>query len=153
MPITQRTVIDVVPVITAGAYSLGDALGGLLTFPGASRGPGHGGVIESLRVVDRAQQKKPLDLFLFDQSVTVVADNAVFAISDADWDHWIGTIPLVAANYFDGVDNSGAVVSPVGLPFVTVGANLYGQLVVRGSVAPTYVAATDIRVRLMVRWD
>jgi len=149
----HRIAIDVNPVITAGAYSVNDALGGRLFFPAASHGAGQSGEVQALRIVDRAQQQVALDLFLFDQAFTAVADNAEFTVSDADMDKWVGTIPVTVANYWNLSTNSGAVIYPVALPYVTVGgSDLYGQLVVR-SGPPTYVATTDIRVRLVVRRD
>ena len=148
-----RKVIDVAPTITAGAYSLNDAVGGRMTFANASHGAGQSGVIEALRIVDRAQQMVALDLFLFDQAFTAVADNAPFAVSDADMENYVGTIPISVANYADLSTNSGAAMYPVGLPYITVGSyNLYGQLVVR-SGPPTYVATSDLRIRLSVKLD
>lgn len=154
----DRIVLDVVPVITAGAYSLGDAIGGRLEFDGATAGAGETGVLEMIRLVDRAQQNVALDLVLFDQAFTAIADNAVFAPSDADLENCLGVVNVAAADYFNFSTNAVAVVSPVspdgwGFPVQTVGSDiLYGQLVVR-SGPPTYVATTDIRVRLTLRRD
>ena len=148
-----RKMIDVVPTITAGAYSLNDAVGGMLIFGSASKGAGQSGVIEALRIVDRAQQMVALDLFLFDQAFTAVADNAAFAVSDADMENYIGLIPVSVAHYADLLTNSAASPYSFLLPYVTVGSpNLYGQLVVR-SGPPTYVATSDLRIRLSVRLD
>lgn len=147
-----RQVITVAPTITAGLYAANDALGGRMTFSSASIGAGQSGMIEAVRIVDRAVQLAPMDLVLFDQAFTATADNDPFDPSDADMESCVGVIPVTAANYWQFFDNAVAVVYPVGLPFVTVGSgDLYGQLVVRA--APTYVATTDIRVRLTVRRD
>lgn len=154
----DRIVIDVVPVITAGAYSLGDAIGGRLAFDGATAGAGETGVLEMVRIVDRAQQNVALDLVFFDQAFTSIVDNLAFAPSDADLENCLGVVNIAAADYFNFSTNAVAVVAPLsplgwGFPIQTVGDDiLYGQLVVR-SGPPTYVAATDIRVRLTFRRD
>ena len=153
-----RTVIDVIPVITAGAYSVNDALGGQLQFAAASVGAGDTGVIELVRIVDRAQQQVSLDLVFFDQAFTATADNAPFDPTDADLENCLGwfNVPQSAYNNFAG--NAVALVAPLGVdgrgfPFWTVGTDsLYAQLVVR-SGPPTFVATSDIRVRLLVRRD
>lgn len=150
----HRGFIDIVPTITAGAYVVGDALGGLLTFTNASHGNNLSGSVEAVRIVDRAQQLVALDLVLFDQTFTNTADNAAFDPTDADMENHVGTINLPAASYFDFNDNAAVYVVPSpAVPFVTVGTpNLFGQLVVR-SGPPTYAATSDIRVRLYVQRD
>ena len=155
----DRVVIDAVPIITAGAYGLGDALGGRLRFPRATHGAGHTAVIETLRLVDRAQQNFAIDLVLFDQPFTETADNAVFAPSDRDMDHCIGVINIPAAAYFNFSTNAVAVLPltdanwGMGVTVWTAESDaLYGQMVVRGG-APTYVATDDLRLRLTLRRD
>lgn len=148
-----RQVIDLAPTITAGAYSLNDALGGLLTFANASHGAGESGIIEAIRLVDRAQQRPPLELYLFDQAFTAMVDNAAWSPSDADLNNCLGHIVIPADAYSDNATNSVATVAGLALPYVTVGTyNLYGQLVIRGG-PPTFVATSDLRVRLSVRKD
>ena len=148
----DRIVRDVVPTITAGLYASGDALGGLLSFQRASLGPGRSGMIELLRVIDRAAQLAAMDLVLFTVDWPAVADNAVFDVDDVYMDHFVGAIPITGANYWNFADNATAVVYPVSLPFITeIDDTLYGQLVVRA--APTYAATNDLRVRLSIRRD
>ena len=154
----DRVIIDVVPTITAGAYGLGDALGGRLELTGATAGAGETGVLEMIRLVDRSQQNQAIDLVLFDQAFTATADNAVFAPSDADLENSLGAIPIAVSDYYNFSTNAVAVVTPVGpwgwgFPIQTVGGNiLYGQLVVR-SGPPTFISTGDIRVRLTLRRD
>lgn len=149
----HRIAIDVVPTITAGAYSAGDALGGRLEFNGASHGAGESGVVEAVRIVDRAAQGMDTDLILFDQAFTATADNAAFDPSDADLENMVGQISLLnTENYIAYTDNGVKYISGLTVPFITVGDDvLYGQLVTQGT--PTYAAITDIRVRLYCRRD
>lgn len=153
----DRVVIDAVPIITAGIYAINDVVGGRLQFSRATRGSGHTAVIESVRLVDRASQNVALDLVLFDQPFTEIADNAVFAPSDADLDHCVGVINIPASAYFTFSTNAVAVLPLTdanwgqGFPVSTAGSDvLYGQLVVRGG-PPTYVATNDLRLRLLLR--
>lgn len=154
----NRIVIDAVPTITAGAYGLGDALGGRIQFDGATAGAAETGVLEMIRVVDRAQQNVAIDLVFFDQAFTATADNDAFDPSDADLENCLGVVSIATADYFNFSDNAVAVVTPMsplgwGFPIQTVGSDiLYAQMVVR-SGPPTYVVTTDLRVRLFFRRD
>ena len=154
----DRIILDAVPTLTLIAYSLGDALGGRLQWDGATGGALERGVLESILIVDRAQQLAALDLVLFDQAFTASVDNAVFNPSDADLNNCVGVVHVAAADYTNFSTNAVAMVTGIGpmgwgLPIQTVGDDiLYGQLVVR-SGPPTYVATTDIRVRLTLRRD
>lgn len=155
----DRVVIDAVPIITAGLYAINDAVGGRLQFSRATRGAGHTALIESVRLVDRASQNFALDLVLFDQPFSEIADNAVFAPSDADLDHCVGVINIPAAAYFTFSTNAVAVLPLTdanwgqGFPVWTAESDvLYGQLVVRGG-PPTYAAINDLRLRLTLNRD
>ncbi len=56
------------PTITAGAYSAGDNVGGLLEFTNAALVAGEGGVIKQVEIIDDAGQEVELELWLFDHS-------------------------------------------------------------------------------------
>ena len=147
-----RHFIDVRPAISTGIYASGDALGDLLIFDGAARVPGGTGMIEALRVSDRASQQAPMDLVLFQHDFAETADNAAFDPSDLDLDGLIGIISVTAANYWGFNDNSAAVIYPVNLPYRTLtDQRIFGQLVVRST--PTYASTADINVRLSMRQD
>lgn len=47
--------ISQTPTVTAGAYTAGDAVGGLLTFANAARNSGGGGVIKDVIILDDAR--------------------------------------------------------------------------------------------------
>lgn len=141
--------ITVTPTITAVPYSLGDAVGGLLTFTNATRGPGLNGEVQTLIVVDRGEQNAALDLILFDRSFTATADNTPFNPSDADLANVIGMIPVLPEHYVRFASNSMAMVRPSGLYFTSaVNNNVYGQLIARGM--PTY-AIGDLTLKLTVK--
>lgn len=149
LPIAQT------PTITAGAYAVGDAVGGLLTFAAAALSAGRGGVIVKVLIVDDAGQNVPYDLHLFDRTFTVMTDNAAWNPSDADMQHWEGFVDVAATDRAAGAGSSGSAKS-TGLrcpfPYVCDGTSLFGQLVVP-TVAPTYTATDDITVIIYVeRW-
>jgi hypothetical protein len=142
------------PTITAGAYTAGDALGGLLTFANAAKVAGGRGMITKVTIVDDAQQSAPIDLVLFDRTFTATADNAAFDPSDADMQNCLGFIPVANTDYAEFNDNGVATkASGQQMPFefdlaggVT---SLFGQLVIR--VGDTYAATDDITVKITVR--
>jgi hypothetical protein len=152
-----RQIISVAPTITAGAYALGQAVGGRMQFARASNGAGvepitASGFIEALRVIDRSLQLAPLELWLFDQTFTAMADQATWNPSDADLDNCVGVIAVNTEHWFRANTQGVALVNEIELPYVTVGGDsLYGQLVCRGT--PTFASVAAIRVRLSVRKD
>ena len=155
----SSVVIEQTPVITAGIYSTGDALGGKLTFEYSARRPGGTGTIMSLTIVDEADQGVALDLILFNKDFSATADNAAIAISDADAINIIGIINVASGDYTDTGANKTAELTNVKLKFKckedwaddNTGKKLYGQLVTRGT--PTYAATNDITVKLKIDQD
>lgn len=134
------------PTVTAGAYSANDAVGGLLTFSNAARASGGSIVIDAITIVDKSQQDPTLELLLFDQTFTNVADNAAFDPTDADLANVIGIIPFTV--WYDFADNSVTTRAGLGLSCKLAGTDLFGQLVTR--TAPTLSATSDIIVILHV---
>lgn len=146
----RTDVISQTPVITAGAYSANDAVGGLLTFANSTAVAGHTGVIQSVTIIDEAKQSADLELALFDTTFTPTADNAAFAPSDTVILTCIAVIPITT--YYDFSVNSVGVAVNLGIAFKTSGsANLFGQLLTRGT--PTYAATNDLTIKLGILQD
>ena len=140
------------PTITAGAYSANEAVGGLITFTNVATADSRGsGVIQSITIIDDDKQNAELELHLFDRTFTPTADNAAFAPSDADLENYLGYILVTPADYKDFVDNSVAHVSNIGLAYDLDGANLFGQLVTRGT--PSYNATDDLTIKIAILQD
>jgi len=142
-PKVQR--FSVTPTISTTIYASGDVLGGLQTISNAVRKSGGSGTILSILVLDKTQaQRAAMDLLIFDRSVTVAADNAAVAMSDADMANCLGVISIGPYNTaFPGTPlNSISTLINVGLPIVCNGADLYFVPVVRAT--PTYVATSDL---------
>jgi hypothetical protein len=142
------------PTITAGAYTAGDALGGLLTFANAARVAGGRGEIVKVTIIDDAKQSAPIDIVLFDRTLTATADNSPFDPSDADLQNCLGYISVAATDYAEFNDNGTATkASGLQMPFAYDLAggvtSLFGQLVIRNG--DTYAATDDITVKITVR--
>lgn len=147
----RRQSISVQPVVTAGAYSANDAVGGLMEFAEAVAGQGRSGTIQTLLIIDQAEQSVEYDLVLFDRTFTATADNAALAISAADSLNCIGTINVPTSPKDIGAA-SVATVKDIQIGFkVNGGKSIFGQLVTRGT--PTYGATSDIQVKLIVEQD
>lgn len=146
---TKSREIIQTPVITAGAYHAGDAVGGLLTFADAASVYKGDGKITKVVIVDDAKQTAVLDLWLYDRAFTPTADNAAWDPSDADNQHCLGVIHILAADYGPGADNMVASVDcDFDFTLVAGGTSLFGQLACIG--APTYAAVDDLTVKLTV---
>lgn len=89
-PLPVRPTPDVLQISVASAgltnvtYAAGDQLGNIYTLPNAARVSGGYGYITKVMLIDANDSLGACDVIFFDRSVTLAADNAAFAISDAD---------------------------------------------------------------------
>lgn len=144
--------ISQTPTITAGAYSAGDTVGGLLTFANAARVAGLGGVIKNMLIIDDAQQSVELELWLFNQTFTPIADNAPWAPSVADLENLIAIITTESGDWFESSNQGVAdVEASKRFDLIAAGTSLFGQLVTRAT--PTFVATTDLTVKIALLQD
>jgi hypothetical protein len=145
--ITGRRIkrIAVTPTITAGAYAAKDVVGGKMTFSAAARFSGAGGYVVGVTVIDKDQERAPLNLVLFDRDFTATADNAPFDPTDADLANTIGVVAI--RNYSDLADNAVGY-AECRLPFVCNTTDVVGQLVTPAT--PTYGTTSDLTVVLYV---
>lgn len=159
-PYSQTKTVSVTPTVTAGGYTAGDAVGGLLTFNNAVQGDANNGPsdvnsgeIRSVVLIDKAvgNTSTTYELWLFDTSYTEIADNAAWAISDTIALTCVGVIPLTDVRASS--NNLVYTARGVGLAFtIPSGTSLFGQLVCRGT-APTYGAVSDVKVRVVIAQD
>jgi|GEM_PF-1388066 len=131
------------PTVTVGAYAANDAVGGLLTFAGAARYAGYGGVIRDVIILDDAGQDAELELWLFSQTFTAMADNAPWAPSEVDLRKLVAIISTGDGAWFAAGTPSAARIE-VSQRYDCVGTSLFGQLVTRGT--PTFAATDDVTV-------
>lgn len=129
------------------AYTAGDQVGTQFTFAGCARASGGGGYITGVVIHDETDVVGPLDLFVFDSSVTPASDNAANAWSDSDMQKLVDIIPLAVVDSGNNrVCNSG----PIRVPYVcSGGTSLYGCIVTR-SGHTFFGATTSIKVVIYV---
>jgi hypothetical protein len=142
--------ISQTPTITAGAYSAGDAVGGLLTFTGAGRVSAYGGVLTNVLLIDDAGQDAQLELWLFNQTFTAISDNAAWAPSEADLENLICVISSLDGIWTAAGTPSVSFIEKT-IRYDLTGTNMFGQLVTRGT--PTYVATDDLTVKVGLLQD
>jgi len=138
---------DTTAVSASSAYTAGDAVGGKRTITGALRTSNGSGILESITILDRANQKAAMELFIFDSdpSAATITDNSAFVFSTDDL-KVLAHVTIATTDYI--TINSKAVATIKGLGTVLKGANsntsLYAALVTTGT--PTYAATTDVQV-------
>lgn len=140
---TLGNTIGRTPTVTAGAYTAGDAVGGLLEFHNAARIAGTGGVIKDMLIIDDAGQDAEMELWLFNSTFTAMVDNAPWAPSEADLRKQIAIISTTDGAWFAAGTPSVARVE-VSQSYDLIGTSMYGQLVTRGT--PTFAATDDVTV-------
>lgn len=138
--------INVVPKVTAGAYSANDIVGGLLEFVGVPSGR-----LEAVKVSDLATQNVKYVLLLFWREPAAIADNGTFDIDDRDLGYIIpgGAIHIETADRTALTDSSVSAVSNLAVPIRPNNGKLWGYLYTTG--APTYAAVTDVEITLGIK--
>ena len=140
--------VTVAPTVTNGAYSAGNIMGGLLTFP-TGVGNNETVVVNEVSVMIKAAVTPTLYFVLLtaDPTATTKTDKAAYSLNAADAFKVRKTIPVTTL-YDHGTPNeysSGNVVVVV----KTVGSgsdNLYGLLV--DATGVTLTSTSDVQVRL-----
>jgi len=136
-----------ITVSTSPAYSIGDVVGGKLTL-GILRVSNGSAVLQSLLIIDKSNQKAPLDIYLFDSDPTAgtYTDNSAVVFS-TDTAKMIARVPVAVQDYV--TNNSIAVAHIRNIGAVLRGANgntnLYAVMVT--SQAVTYAATSDLIAR------
>ena len=135
----------VTPTITAGAYSAKDVIGGLLTFVFANT-RGADGIVRSVRIADRDDEKAAVKLWLFAEQPITIADNAAFAPTDNDISKCIGVLAFAAADYTTASGNAFVAKHEQGLDFTDTNGTIWGYLV--ADATPTYGTTTDLTITI-----
>jgi len=140
--------IKITPTVsTSPAYTAGDAVGGKETLTAALRTSNGTVILESLVLLDRANQKQPMEVIIFDAdpSAATITDNTAFVYSTDDL-KVVARISIAATDYV--TLNSKAIANLRGLGVAIKGndssTSLYAALVTTGT--PTFAATTDIQL-------
>lgn len=145
------TLIKDTTAVSTSAYSAGDAVGAKRTFANAFTTVGTG-ILESITILDRANQKAAMTLFIFDSdpSAATITDNAAFVFSTDDL-KVIAQISIATGDYVS--TNSKAIAQKTGLGIALKGgsSSLYGALVTTGT--PTFAATSDVQLEVGILQD
>ena len=148
--VSEGITITQTPTVTAGVYHAGDVVGGLLTFANAARSSGGGGVIKDVVIVDDNGQDAEMELWLFDTTITAIANNDAWALTEVQL-HTLITIVKSTDGAWCASGTPSANAIEVARRYDCTGTSLFGQLVTRGT--PTFAATDDVTVRIMLLQD
>lgn len=148
------TVVSVTPTVTAGAAynaTTKNSVGGKQTLPGAVPISGGVAILQSVLVLDKANQKAPLTILLFNGDPTggTYTDNGQVNLS-TDLAKVIRRINVTAGDY-ETIDNSGTdyAIAEIGaiskLVKASSGTSLYAVIITTGT--PTYASTSDLTLR------
>lgn len=149
--VTPRKQVSSAGLTTAAtAYVANDQLGTILEFTNAVRDSGGSGQIVSATLLDKAKIVGAVDLYLFDRSVTLAADNAVADQSDADMMFCLGVLRFPAP--LTATSNGISTIETSGLGIACNATSLFGALVTR-SGHTFFGAVGDLVVSLLIAQD
>ena len=129
--------------VGTGAQGDGDGVGIATQFLGAPEA----GIIRTIQIVGTDDQAVNLNMWLFDEQQTGVADNAAFAMPDADAAKLIEMVLFDTRR--DGTNNVVSVETP-NLAYRTAGGALWFQLQCVGGT-PTY-ASGIMKIKLTIEF-
>lgn len=123
------------PTVTAGAYSTGYVVGGLISLSGAARVNAGSGTIQSALVTVKTALTAPFDVLFFDTDPTnsTFTDNAALALNVADLPFLCGVAHCV--DLVSGGTPQILQASNIGIPFKLSASatTLYAVIVMRGA--------------------
>jgi hypothetical protein len=150
--LTKIAPSGVLPLLDLGLYAAGDNMGGVCVFPvssGAPAGSQSALTIRRIVIIDADVEDAELYLHLYNAtpSAAAITDQAAHAPAAADLLLKLCTIHVAAADYLDSTGDS-IVTNELDIPIIFDGLNLYGVL--ECVAGPTYTAATDLKLHLIV---
>jgi hypothetical protein len=138
-------VLKIVPTVTASsAYAAGNAVGAVQTLPILSTNGT--GILESLIILDKSNQKAAYDIFIFDANPTnaTITDKSAFAFSSDDL-KVIARVSVASGDYATVNSEAVAVKSGLGIALKAAagGTTLYAAVVTSGT--PTFASASALQ--------
>jgi len=142
-------VVTVTPVVDTAVYTAGDLLFDSVEIPDAVRGAGGIAILQSVTILDKADQQVPMTLVILDTLTDMGTINNAPNPDDAECATIIGWVPVGTSDYFDFGGANVACVRNIGLVCKALaGTSSLYVAAVNGSGTPTYGAATDLVIRL-----
>lgn len=133
----------------ADAYTANDIVGGLLTFDLNS--PSSSGILQTLKVTDEDNEGAALDVYIFNDIPSTIADDAAGALAIGDLDKCITKVEIAAADY-KAVNSLKFVIKDEGSEGLNRAyktdskGNLYAYVICTGT--PTYANNKAIKMTL-----
>jgi hypothetical protein len=140
------------PAITVdtAAYSGGDVIGGVLQIINGVSRKGGSAVLESLLVIDKANQKKAMNILLFrdNPAAGTYSDNGAFTLHATDAGLLVASVAVAATDYLTlgGVAVAAPAINPQIIDGVGgVGSSVYAIIVAGEAI--DFVATTDLIIK------
>lgn len=141
-------VVTVTPTLDTNAYASGDLLFDSTEVAAAVRANGGHAVLQSVTVIDKADQKVAFTLLFANAATDFGTLNSAPDPDDTETATVIGWVPIAAADYIDLGANAVACVRNLGLVFKAGAATTSLYIAgVNGTGTPTY-AASDLVFQL-----
>lgn len=143
-------VVTVTPTLDiAGAYAGGDLLFDSAEVANAVRENGYAAILESVTVLDKADQGVAFTLLIANANTDFGTPNSAPNPDDTEAETVIGWVPIATADYVDLGDSKVACVRNIGL-MLQAGAATTSLWIaaINGTGTPTYGAATDLVIKL-----
>ena len=134
------------PTVTAGAYSAGDVVGGLIKLDFQTAGGW--AVLDDIVLVDDADQISSITVHVFNQAPSTIADNAAFAPTEADLKKKVAKVSITSFDT-DGADRWGQAAPNITKKQISLPKNALWFYVV-DNTGVTLAATDDLYVRVSV---
>lgn len=109
-------VIDVALTTDSDAYAQNDVLAAPQEVENVAVTEGGCVFLQSVRLLDIDDNARAIDLWFFDASASMGAENAAIGPSDSDVsDHFLGTVEIAASDYTDLANSQEATIKNIGL--------------------------------------
>ena len=142
-------VITVTPVVDTAAYTAGDLLFDTIEVPGAVRGDGGIAILQSVTILDKADQGVAMTLVVLNALTDMGTINSAPNPDDTEAETIIGWVPVATTDYIDVGASKIANVRNIGLVCkATAGTTSLYIAAINGAGTPTYGAASDLVLRL-----
>lgn len=139
-------VTPTITVSTSPAYTAGDSIGGKITLANAVRISGGTTLLQSIMILDRANQKPTGTILVFnaDPAAATITDNAAFVFSTDDL-KVVAPIPVNTFDYITINTKAVAMLRNLGAEVKAAsGTTLYAAFVTTST--PTFAATTDVQI-------
>lgn len=134
-----------------GSWVTGDVMASQMTLTGALSANAGGGVIEKCMVYDNNATLLAFDLYVYSATVTLAADSAAWAPSDADNALTVATIKFPAPEA-NSLNRLGYVAASENVFSAAASTSLFLTMVARSTMATAITAAT-VKFQFWIRQD